>query len=208
MNMDVNRNNDVYGKIMEKLRKRIDVKLVNNKKDYLKWTSKPSYMSHSIFDNDLVTIHKSKITLTPHKPAYIGMCILELSKVLIYEFHYDYIKNTYGNNSRLFIETKSLVYEIKTEDFYKKFSNDKEMLDFSNHLTKSKYYDNSNKLLVGKRTNEIAGVVIEEFVGLIPKMYPYLVDDNSDYKKAKGISKNVEARISHNEHKDVFLNKK
>ena len=129
MNMDVNRNNDVYGKIMEKLRKRIDVKLVNNKKDYLKWTSKPSYMSHSIFDNDLVTIRKSKITLTPHKPAYIGMCILELSKVLIYEFHYDYIKNTYGNNSRLFIETKSLVYEIKTEDFYKKFSNDKEMLD-------------------------------------------------------------------------------
>ena len=129
MNMDVNRNNDVYGKIMEKLRKRIDVKLVNNKKDYLKWTSEPSYMSHSIFDNDLVTIHKSKITLTPHKPAYIGMCILELSKVLIYEFHYDYIKNTYGNNSRLFIETKSLVYEIKTEDFYKKFSNDKEMLD-------------------------------------------------------------------------------
>ena len=86
-------------------------------------------MSHSIFDNDLVAIRKSKITLTPHKPAYIGMCILELSKVLIYEFHYDYIKNTYGNNSRLFIETKSLVYEIKTEDFYKKFSNDKEMLD-------------------------------------------------------------------------------
>ena len=100
------------------------------------------------------------------------------------------------------------MYEIKTEDFYKNFSNDKEMLDFSNHLTKSKYYDNSNKLLVGKRTNEIAGVVIEEFVGLIPKMYPYLVDDNSDYKKVKGINKNVEARISHNEHKDVFLNKK
>ena len=92
------------------------------------------------------------------------MCILELGKVLIYEFHYDYIKNTYGNNSRLFIETKSLVYEIKTEDFYKDFSNDKEMPDFSNHLTKSKYYDNSNKLLVGKRTNEIAGVMIEEFV--------------------------------------------
>ena len=65
MNMDVNRNNDVYGKIMEKLRKRIDVKLVNNKKDYLKWKSKPSYMSHSIFDNDLVAIRKSKITLTP-----------------------------------------------------------------------------------------------------------------------------------------------
>ena len=165
-------------------------------------------MSHSIFDNDLVAIRKSKITLTPHKPAYIGMCILELSKVLIYEFHYDYIKNKYGNNSRLFIETKSLMYEIKTEDFYKDFSNDKEMLDFSNHLTKSKYYDNSNKLLVGKRTNEIAGVAIEEFVGLIPKMYPYLVDDNSDYKNAKGINKNVEARISHNEHKDVFLNEK
>ena len=134
---------------MEKLRNRIYVKLVSNKKDHLKWTSKPSYMSHKIFDNDLVVIRKSKVTLTLNKLAYIGMCILELSKVLMYEFHYDYIKNKYGNNSRLlFADTDSLMYEIKTEDVCEDFSNDKEMFDFSNHSTKSKYYDNSNKLVI------------------------------------------------------------
>ena len=77
-------NNALYGKTMENLRNRIDVKLVSNKKYYLKWTSKPSYMSHKIFDNDLVTICKNKLTLTLNKPAYIRMCILELSKVLMY----------------------------------------------------------------------------------------------------------------------------
>ena len=73
--------NAVYEKTMENLRNRIDVKLVSNKKDYLKWTSKPSCMSHEIFDNDLVAIHKNKVTLTLSKPAYIEMCILELTKV-------------------------------------------------------------------------------------------------------------------------------
>ena len=94
---------------MENLRNRIDVKLVSNKKDYLKWTSKPGYMSHNIFDNDLVAISKNKVSLTLKKPAYIGMCILELIKVLMYEFHYDYIKIKYGHNSRLlFTDTDSL----------------------------------------------------------------------------------------------------
>ena len=97
---------------MENLRNRIDVKFVSNKKDHLKWTSKPSYMSRKIFENDLVAMRKKKVTLTLNKPAYIGVCILELSKVLTYEFHYDYIKNKYGNNSRLlFTDTDSLMYE-------------------------------------------------------------------------------------------------
>ena len=119
---------------MENLRNRIDVKLVNNKKDYIKWTSKPSYISHKIFDNDFVAICKNKVILTLNKPAYIGMCILQLSKVLMYEFHFDYIKNKYGNNSRLlFTDTDSLIYEIRTEDIYGDFSSNKEMFDFSNY---------------------------------------------------------------------------
>ena len=110
-------NNAVYGETMEHLRNRIDVKVVSNKKDYLKWTFKPSYMSHKIFDNDLVAIRKNKVTLTLNKPTYIGMCILELSKVVMYEFHYNYIKNKYANNSRLlFTDIDSLMYEIKTVD--------------------------------------------------------------------------------------------
>ena len=105
-----------------------------------KWTSKPSYLSHKIFENDLVAIRKNKVTLTLNKPAYIGMCILEVSEVLMCEFHYDHIENKYANKSRLFFtNTDSLMYEIKTEDTYEDFSNNKEMFDFSNYSTKSKY---------------------------------------------------------------------
>ena len=93
------------------------------------------------------------------------MCILELSKILMYEFHYDYIKNKYDNNSRLlFTDTDRLMYEIKFEDGYEDFSNDKEMLDFSNYWTKSKYYDDSNKLVIGKLEDETSSVTIEESV--------------------------------------------
>ena len=126
---------------MENLRNRIDVKLVSNKKDYLKWTSKPSYMSHKIFDNDLVATRKNKATLTLNKPAYNGMCILEVNKV----FHYDYIENKYGTNSRLlFTDNNILMYEIKTGDVYEDFSKNKEMFDFSNYSTESKYNNSTN----------------------------------------------------------------
>ena len=202
---------------MKNLKNRMAVKLVSNKKDYLKLISKPSYISHKIFDNDLVAIRKNKVTLTLNKPAYIGMCILELSKVLMYEFHYNYIKNEYGNNSKLlFTDTDSLMYEIKTEDVYEDFSSNKEMFDFSNYSTKSKYHDNSNKLVIGKMKDETAGVATEEFVGLKSKMYSYLVDDNSLHKRAKGVNRNVVATIiininndyKNNEYEDTLLNKK
>ena len=95
------------------------------------------------------------------------MRILELSKVLMYEFHYNYIKNEYDNKSKLlFTDTDSLMYEIKTVDVHEDFSSNKEMFDFSNYSTKSKYYDNSNKLVIGKMKDETRGTVIEEFVGL------------------------------------------
>ena len=136
------------------------------------------------------------------------MCILELSKVLMYEFHFDYIKNKYGNKSTLlFTNTDSLMYEFKTEDVYENFSNDREMFDFSNYSTKSKYYDNSNKLVIYKMKDETAGVAIEEFVGLKPKMYSYFVNYNSQ-RKAKGVNRNVAETINNNEYKDVLLNKK
>ena len=131
----------------------------------------------------------------------------------MYKFHYDYInyENKYGNNSRLLsIDTHSLIYEIKTADVYANFSNDKEMIDFSDYLTKSKYYDNSNKLVVGKMKDETVGVVIGEFVRLKPKIYSYLVNDNSEHKiaKGKGLNRNIVATISHNQYKDVLLNMK
>ena len=118
---------------MEKLRNKMDVNLVSNKKDCLKWTSKPSHMSQKIFDNDLAAIHKTKVTVNFNKPGYVGMCILDLSKVLMWESHYDYIQKKYGENSGLlFTDTDSLMYETKTEDVYEDFRKDKEMFDFSN----------------------------------------------------------------------------
>ena len=133
---------------MKNLRNRINVKLTSHKRNYFKLTFKPSYISHKIFDHKFVAICKSKATLMLKKSAYIGISTLELIKVLIYAFYYDYIENKYVNNSRLlFTETDSLMHGIKSEDVYEDFSNDKEMFGFSNYSTVSKYYDNSNKLV-------------------------------------------------------------
>ena len=167
----------IYEKATENLRNRISVQLTNNEKDYLKRTSKPSYMFHKKSDNNLAVIRKNKLALQLKKPAYIGMCILEFSKILIYAFHYDYIKNKYDNKSKLlFADTGSLMHEIKTEDVYEDFSTDKKKFDFSNYSIKSKYYDNSNKLVIGTMKDETGGVAIKEFVGLKPKMYSFLAD--------------------------------
>ena len=107
---------------MENLRNRIDVRLVSSKKRLFKMNIKTKLYITKIFDNDLVGIRKNKVTLTLIKPAYVGMCVLDLSKVLMYDFHYDCIKNKYGSNSRLlFTDFESLMYKIKTGDIYEDF---------------------------------------------------------------------------------------
>ena len=165
--------NAICGKTIENLRNRIDVKLLNNDKDYLKCTSKTTYMALKIFYNNLAVICKSKVALKL-KPVYIGMCILELSKVFMYKFHYDNIKNKNDSKSKLlFTDTDSLMYEINTEDVYEDFSSNKEMFDFSNYLAKLKYYNDSNKLVIGKMKDETGNIVIEEFVGMKQKMYSF-----------------------------------
>ena len=177
-------NSAIYRNTMDNLRNRINVKLVNNEKYCLKWTSKPSFMLHKISDNNLIAIRKSKLALKLNKPLYIGMCILELSKDLMYEFHYDYIKNKYDNKSKLlFTDTDSLMYEIKTEDVYEDFSSNKENFDFSNYSTKSKYYDDSN-----------FEKMKDETCWMKPKMYSFLVE-NSEHKKTNGVNKNVATTI-------------
>ena len=179
----------VYGKAKENLSNRVDIRLVNNEKDYLKWKSKPNFITHKIFDNNLVAIHKIKTTLTLSKPAYVGMSILEFSKVTMYEFYFDFIRNKYGNKSRLlFRETDSLMYGIETENAYDNFNKNKEMFDFSNYSAKSKYYDYSNALVVGKMIDEIGCIAIEEFVGLKPKINSILVSDSTEYQKANGVN--------------------
>ena len=84
--------NSIYGKAIENLRERIRIRLVNNEKDFLKYTSKPTHITYKIFDKIFCTIHEIKQILTLNKPIYVGFTVLELSKWLIYDFHYNFIK--------------------------------------------------------------------------------------------------------------------
>ena len=123
------------------------------------------------------------------------------------KFHYNHIKNKYGNNLRwLFSDTESLMYEIKMEDLYEDFSKDKEVFDLSNCSSESKYYDDLNKLVVGKMKYETNGVPINEFVRFKPKIYSFLADDSSEHENAKDMNKNIVATIIHGDYKDVLFN--
>ena len=160
-------NNSVFGKTMENIRKQVDVRLVTDEKKLLKWASKPTYVSSKIFNENLVAVHKIKETLTLNRPAYVGMCILDLSKTLMYDFHYKYIKDKYKNKARLlFTDTDSLTYEIEAEDVYQDFWNVKDKFDNSDYPKSSPYFDKTNKKVIGKFKDEAAGVPICEFVGL------------------------------------------
>ena len=203
-------NNSVFGKTMENLRNRVDVRLVTDNKKLTKLTSKPTYVSSKIFNENLVAVHKIKETITLNRPAYVGMCILDLSKTLMYDFHYNYIKKKYGNKAKLlFTDTDSLTYEIKAEDVYKNFWNDKDKFDNSDYPESSPYFDNTNKKVIGKFKDEAAGVPICEFVGLRSKMYSYMKDNKKGGKTAKGIKKNIiKNNIKHENYKQTLLENK
>ena len=142
-------NNSVFGKTMENIRKRVDVRLVTDEKKLLKYASKPTYVSSKIFNENLVAVHKIKETLTLNRSAYVGMCILDLSKTLMYDFHYNYIKDKYGDKVKLlFTDTDSLTYEIEAKDVYKDFWNDKDKFDNSDYSESSTYFDKTNKKLL------------------------------------------------------------
>ena len=105
-------NNSVFGKTMENIRKRVDVRLVTDKKKVSKLASKPTFVNSKIFSDDLAAVHKRKEILKLDRPAYVGMCILDLSKTLMYEFHYNYIKRRYENTAKLlFTDRDSLCYD-------------------------------------------------------------------------------------------------
>ena len=112
--------NCVYGKTMENLRKRINVRLVNNEKDFLKYTSRPTYITHKMFGKNYTAIHEIKPVLMLSKPIYVGFTVLDLSKWKMYDSHYNFIKKNV-NAELLFSDTDSLAYEIKSENVYEEF---------------------------------------------------------------------------------------
>ena len=199
-------NNSVFGKTMENIRNRVNIKLVDSGEQFKKLTAKPNYGSRKIFNENLVSVHMKKTSLTMNKPVYLGMCILDLSKIIMFDFHYKYIKPKYGSKAKLlFTDTDSFLYEIETEDFYKDISGDvRDRFDTSDYPENhpSGIPTGINKKVLGMFKDEAAGKVIKEFVGLRAKLYSYKMDEGKENKRCKGIKKAVvERTIRHEDYK-------
>ena len=195
--------NSVYGKTMENLRKRINVRFVNNEKDFLKYTSKPTYVTHKLFDKDYAAILEIKPVLMLNKPIYVGFTVLDLSKWKMYDFHYNFIKKNF-DAELLFTDTDSLTYEIKSEDVYEEFFKHKHLFDFSNYPKDSKFFDPTNKKIIVKVKVESEGRIIGDFVELNSKMYSMKNIDDKESNTAEGV--NIATEF--NEFKDTLFNKK
>ena len=183
-------NNSVFGKTMENLRKRSNIHLETDPNHLLKQTRQPTYVSSKIFDENLVGVQMKKVRLVLDKPSYVGFSILELSKTLMYDFHYNYIRKKYPKAKLLFTDTDSLVYHIVAEDVYEELYAEKHLFDNSDYPKSSKFYFDENKKVIGKFKDEAAGEPIVEFIGLKSKMYSYKTE-NKENKTAKGVKKNV-----------------
>ena len=173
---------------MENIRKKL--MLINDQKTYLKCVNKPNFISQKIFDKNFVAVRCVKTVLTLNKPIYVGFNILELSKLLMYQFHYDYVLKTF-NAKLLFTDTDSLAYEIKDDNVYDQCFKDKHLFDFSGCSKDSIYYDSLNKKVLGKMKDELNSVKIVEFVGLKSTMYSLIADNDKEVNKAKGVNKKL-----------------
>ena len=208
-------NNSVFGKTMENIEKRVDVRLVTKRAEAMKLSSKPYYDRHTVFDEHLIAVHMKRTKLVYDKPIYLGMCILDLSKTLMLEFHYDYIRKMYSDRAKLLLtDTDSLIYEIKTDDFYKDISKDVESKFDTSEFNKDHpsissvgFKVGANKKVIGMFKDETSGKQIEEFVGLRSKLYSYKLNEK-DYKKCKGEKKNVVVKsITHEDYKKCLISK-
>ena len=198
-------NNSVFGKTMENIRKHRNIKLVNDEEEYLKNVMKPNFKSGTLLGPDLMGCEIGKVRVVMNKPVYLGQAILDLSKTIMYEFHYDYMIPKYGDRLKLcHMDMDSLIYNIKTEDFYAGIADDVETRfdasgypnDGSRPLPIGK-----NKKVIGLMKDELGGEIMKEFISLRPKMYSYRVG-NSEPKKCKGIKKCVVKRtISFDDYK-------
>ena len=188
-------NNSVFGKTIENIRKRQNIHLIDNRKKAIKLSSNPNFDRCTIFDRNLIAVHMKNTEVYFNKPVYVGQAILDLSKTLMFDFHYNYIKKKYKDKAELlFTDTDSLMYQIKTDDFYKDISYDiQTKFDTSDYPPdhESGIPTGVNKKVIGMFKDEVAGKQITHFVGLRPKLYSFKVEDEKDLKKCKGIKKNV-----------------
>ena len=211
-------NNSVFGKTMENIRKHRDIKLVTTDKKRSKLISEPNYHTINLISEDLSIIEMKKTKVKINKAIYLGLSILEISKILMYEFWYYYMKPKYNDNVRLcYMDTDSFIMNIKTNDFYKDIANDVEnRFDTSNYevnmsetsaLVRRTLPTGKNKKVIGLMKDELGGNIITEFVTLRPKTYSFLTYDGKEDKKAKGTKKFVMKKmIKFNDYKKCLLN--
>ena len=150
------------------------VYLETDKDHFLRQTAKPTFISSKIFNENLVAVNMMKERWMLNKPSYVGMCILDMSKVLMYDFHYNFTTRKYGQKAKLlFTDTDSLCYHIQTDDVYEDLYHDRELFDSSDYEKSSKFFFKENDKVLGKFKDEAKGLPIIEFVGLKSKMYSY-----------------------------------
>ena len=186
-------NNAVFGKTMENVRKNRDIKLVKTDKKSNKLVSEPNLHTMKLIDYNLAIIEMRKVKVKMNKPIYLGLSILDISKIAMYEFWYDYVKSKYEDKARLcYMDTDGFVVNIKTKDFYKDIAeNVKERFDTSNYIYDRPLPTGVNKKVIGLMKDELGGDIITEFVALRPKAYSYITNDFIEMKKAKGTKKCV-----------------
>ena len=202
-------NNSVFGKTMENIRKHRDIKLVATVKKRSKLVSEPNYHTINLISEDLSIIEMKKTKVKMNKPIYLGLSILEISKTLMYEFWYYYMKPKYNNDVKLcYMDTDSFIMNIKTDDFYRDITNDVEnRFDTSNYEVNRPLPTGKNKKIIGLMKDELGGKIITEFATLRPKTYSFLTDDGKEDKKAKGTKKCIiKKMIKFNDYKKYLLN--
>ena len=184
-------NNAVFGKTMENIRKHRNIKLVTNRESYLKVIMKPNFKSGVRFGESLMGYEMGKIKVVMNKLVYLGQAILDLSKIVMYEFHYDYMRQKYNdkNLTLCYMDTDSLIYSIVTDDFYKDIADDfKYRFDTSGYNSNRPLTIGLNKKVICLMKDELGGEIMTEFVTLRPKMYAYKTAE-LESKKCKGIKK-------------------
>ena len=186
-------NNSAFGKTMENVRKHRNIKLVTTDKRRNYLVSERNYHKTKWFSESFLATEMKKIKLKMNKPVYLGLSILEISKALMYEFWYDYIKPKYQNYSKLcYMDTDSFIIHIKTEDFYKDIADDVDKrFDTSNYEVSRPLPKGKNKKVIGLMKDELGGKIMTEFAALRPKTYSNLMNDGNNDKKAKRTKKCV-----------------
>ena len=214
-------NNSVFGKTMENVRNHRDIKLVTTNERRNKLVSEPNYHTTTQFSENLIAIEMRKTKVVLNKPIYLGQAIFDISKTLMYEFWYDYLKPKYGKKTRLcYMDMDSFIMHIETEDFYTDIANDVDRWFDTSNYDKN---DNRplpigiNKKVIGMFKDELRGKIMTEFCALRAKTYSFKIDCyDYDYdknkiinKKAKGTEKCVIKRcLKFDDYKNSVLDKK